>query len=148
MDIRIIIGGARRRGEQPPAAPDLRRDLERHLARCRRSAARAALLVARVGGDAAFPLKLEQHLRTTDSAARSDAGELLLLCDDPARGGDAPRLDRDALEHRLRGLAGGHVLCTWASFPDDGLLVDDLLRHARGAVAPVTTPLTLLTRTG
>jgi len=122
-------------------------ELERHLARCRRSGSSAALLVARVGRGAGFPAGLERRLRISDSAAFTRADELALLCD--ASAGGAP-LDRAAVERRLRELAGDRLRCSWASFPEDGPAVDDLLRaaRARSAGAYALTAPTLLAETG
>ena len=60
---------------------------------------------------------------------RSGTSELALLC-------DAGSLDRALVERRLREVLTGNVLFGWAGFPDDGLVLEDLLAAARrGAVA-------------
>lgn len=109
--------------------PDGPNDLERHLARCRRSGAPAALLVARLTDGTVFPADMDQRMRMSDSWMLTGPCEFALLC-------DACSLDRALVEGRLRDLTAGSLLCGWAHFPDDGLVVDDLLAVARrGAVA-------------
>ena len=105
-------------------------DLERHVARCRRTGAPAALLVARLSDGTVFPADLERRLRMSDTWMRTGSRELVLLCDDC-------ELDRTLVEHRLRDLTAGNVLFGWADFPADGLVVEDLLAVARrGAPTP------------
>ena len=114
-----------------PAAPRsvATNDLERHLARCRRSGAAATLLVVRLADGTVLPADLEQHLRMSDSWTRSGPRELALLC-------DADSLDRAFVERRLGEVLTGTVLFGWAGFPDDGLVLEDLMAAARrGAVA-------------
>ncbi len=136
MFSQAIVGQTSRRHRGEPACSTARDDLERHLARCRRSGSRAALLAARVGDRAGFASDLERHLRLSDSALLSAPGELLLLCDAPPPHGDAPPLDRVAVERRLQDLADGPLECGWAAFPDEGLSLADLVRRARRATAP------------
>ena len=88
----------------------------------------------RAEGDRVLAVDLERHLRATDSAVRGDPRELLLLCDAPAPGDVAPSLDRAALERRVRDVAGEHLRCAWAAFPDDGLVLDDLVGSARARI--------------
>lgn len=109
-------------------------DLERHLARCRRSGTAATLVVVRLTDETVFPADLDQHLRVSDSWMRSGTREFAVLC-------DADSLDRVLVERRLRELVSGTLLFGWAHFPDDGLVLDDLLATARdGAVAKPTRP--------
>jgi hypothetical protein len=99
-------------------------DLERHVARCRRSGCAAALLVARTADGTALPAAIEQALRVSDSWLRNGPFEIVLLC-------DAVSLDRALVERRLRDIVSGELLCGWAGFPDDGLVVEDLVASAR-----------------
>jgi hypothetical protein len=114
-----------RRGQPAVARHDGPNDLERHLARCRRSGTAATLLVARLTDDAVFPADLGQHLRVSDSWMRSGPREFALLC-------DAGSLDRALVERRLCELVTGALRFGWAGFPDDGLVLEDLLATARG----------------
>jgi hypothetical protein len=121
-----------RQGQPPVPRLDGPNDLERHLARCRRTGAAAALLVVRQTDETVLPADLDQHLRVSDSWMRSATREFALLC-------DACSLDRVLVERRLRELAAGTLLFGWAGFPDDGLVLEDLLATARrGAVAEPT----------
>jgi hypothetical protein len=115
-----------RHGQPATSRPDRPNDLERHLARCRRSGAAATLLVARLIDGTVFPADLEQRLRVSDSWMRSGTRELALLCDEGT-------LDRALVERRLGELTTGAPLFGWASFPEDGLVLEDLLIAARRA---------------
>jgi hypothetical protein len=144
-----ILGGTAAPSDVPKQRPAHALDeFERHLARCRRSGTAAALLLARATGAADLPPDVEQRMRTADSVLRTGARELLVLCDAPASPAGCAPLDRDALQRRLRALAGGGLACAWASYPDDGLVLDDLLRCVRlRAATPArrATRLSLLT---
>lgn len=115
-----------RRRQSPPLALGNRRDLERHVARCRRGGTSAELVVARSRDGTGFPADLESYLRLSDSWLRERPDELVLLCD-----GDA--VDRAVVERRLHDLTGGSVRCGWAVFPRDGLVLEDLIAFARRA---------------
>ncbi len=126
MAIRSFV----RRERQARYRPNGPTDLERHVARCRRTGAGAALLVARLSDGTAFPADLDRHLRMSDTWMRTGPGELVLVC-------DATALDRGLVERRLRSLTSGSALFGWADFPADGLVVEDLLAVARrGTPAP------------
>jgi hypothetical protein len=62
---------------------------------------------------------------------------------------DRERLDRHALEARLRSVAGGAVDIGWARFPEDGFTLSVLIAEARRAcesaepLAGVSLPLPL-----
>lgn len=129
----MFIPSFARRGQPAARRLDGPNDLERHLARCRRSATAATLLVVRLTGETVFPADLDQHLRVSDSWMRSGIREFALLC-------DTDSLDRGLVERRVRELVTGAPLFGWAAFPDDGLVLEDLLATARrGAVVPPTS---------
>ncbi len=87
------------------------------------------MLVARLSGGSVFPADIEQRMRVSDSWMRTRPDELVLLC-------DVGSLDRALVERRLRALTTDSLLCGWADFPGDGLLVEDLLAAARRAAVP------------
>lgn len=137
----MLIRSFRRRRQPIAPQPSGPTDLERHVARCRRSGAPAALLVARLSDGAALPADIHERLRVSDSWMRTGPSELALLC-------DADALDRALVERRLGAVIGGRLLCGWATFPDDGLVVEDLAaiarRRAVAAQAPAAAPSKLL----
>jgi hypothetical protein len=127
----MLIRSIARRGQPTVPRLDGPNDLERHLARCRRSGTAAALLLVRLTDATVFPADLDQHLRVSDSWMRSGPRELALLC-------DAGALDRALVEGRLREVVSGTLLFGWAGFPDEGLALEDLMATARGG--PVAEP--------
>ena len=107
-------------------------ELERHIMRCRRRQEPASLLVVRVAAPGRIgPGRLRACFRLTDSVAitRTRYGyELVGVFDED-------RLDRDALEFRLRTALDGMATClSWARFPDDGVTLEALVDGARAAL--------------
>jgi hypothetical protein len=111
---------------RPRRAPLL--ELERHVARCRRSEAPAALMLAHVPcRSRATRHRLACCYRLTDSVTLARVGrhyELIALFDDDGS-------DRTALERRMAAVAGVEPAVVWARFPDDGVTVEALLAAAR-----------------
>jgi hypothetical protein len=106
-----------------------RADLHRHLAAARRREVACDMLVIRpLGGPSGDRLaRILRVLRATDSAELRPLGltgrELQVLFEDV---GSA----REAVEERLDSRAGGGMAFGWARFPDDGLTVEVLAKHA------------------
>jgi hypothetical protein len=113
------------------------RELNAHLARARRREDLIDLVVVRMrDGEEAAAHRLGCCLRVTDSAQVSLDGSGVELCAIV----DRERLDRDALERRLRELAPGSPQIGWAQFPEDGLTLPALIGAARHASLPQAEP--------
>lgn len=111
------------------------RELEQHLARCRRDGNGADLVLVRGRGAASAA----RTVRAADSLRIDGSGpvpELVVVA-------DSARLDRQALETRLREHAGDGVQIAWATFPEDGYVLDDLVAVARERADATGRPLEL-----
>jgi hypothetical protein len=120
---------------RPARAQELESDdhLRAHLARARRRGEPVDVLVAQLlDGSAADARRMRESLRVTDSSHLIwDGGgfELRAMV-------DRDRLDRDALEARLRSIAGTPVTIGWSRFPEDGFTLSVLMAEARRACDP------------
>jgi hypothetical protein len=113
-----------------PHGSDSDGELQAHLARARRRGESVDVLVARL--DDAAPLaarRLQSCLRVTDSSAFAPDRSGFELCAMV----DRERLDRGALEARLRAITAGPLQIGWSRFPEDGLTLAVLVRQARAA---------------
>lgn len=116
--------------------------IQRHLEWCRRRGESAHLLwvhaplIDRETATAAL-----DAFRVTDNAAllHEDSGheEIVAMVDDAS-------FEPEGLERRLRAEVGEAAGLGWALFPDDGVTLEALFRHARAAAvassAPVESP--------
>lgn len=111
------------------------------LARARRCAEQADVMVVPLPREGPPPREVAATLRVTDGVAASRNGDGWELC---AVIADADRdTARQSIERRLLAAANGELAVGWATFPDEGLTLDDLLDLARDrarATAPVTDP--------
>jgi hypothetical protein len=102
--------------------------VQRHLARARRRAERAhVLLMSFAPDEGQKPSEVTSFFRLTDSVSmrrRGTAYEVLAVLDDH-------ELDRAALEHRINSSLSAQPQLGWASFPDDGYTLGDLVHRAR-----------------
>lgn len=117
-----LEGRARTRGHE---------ELQRHLARARRSGGELALLVARPRDGEGAAEALCARLRSTDATTVwRGRGAVEAHCTL-----DGDDLDRHAVEHRLASGAGARVPLGWATFPADGLTLEELLEEARARLS-------------
>lgn len=126
---------------QPTAAavPPRLELIQRHLEWCRRRGETAHLLwvhaphVDRETATAALGA-----FRVTDNVAllHEDSGheEIVAMVDDAS-------FHRDGLERRLRAEVGEQAGLGWAVFPEDGVTLEALFRHARTAAVASSAPL-------
>lgn len=131
LAVAFVHGG--RRSEAAPLAGSIR-ELEQHLARCRREERGARLAIVRGGG----AVQAARTVRAADSLMLDGSGttpELVVVA-------DADRLDRAAMETRLREHAGPGVQIAWAAFPEDGYVLADVVAAARRR-AEAGTPVTV-----
>jgi hypothetical protein len=102
--------------------------LRAHLARARRRGEPTDVLVVRLAESSpSVARRLKDSLRVTDSSYLlwdGAAFELRAMV-------DRERLDRRALEARLRSVAAGPLELGWARFPEDGYTLSVLLGEAR-----------------
>lgn len=102
--------------------------VQRHLARARRRAERAhVLLMSFTPDEGRTPADVTSFFRLTDSVSvrrRGEGYELLAVLDDH-------ELDRAGLEQRISATLAAEPLLGWASFPDDGYTLADLVQRAR-----------------
>jgi len=102
--------------------------VQRHLARARRRAERAhVLLMSFASEEGVGSAEVMSFFRLTDSVSlrkRGGTTEVLALLDDHD-------LDRSALEHRINAHLASEPQLGWASFPDDGYTLADLVQRAR-----------------
>jgi hypothetical protein len=102
--------------------------LRAHLARARRRGEPTDVLVARLTESSPTVARhLKDSLRVTDSSYLLWDGasfELRAMV-------DRERLDRAALEARLRSIKGGPLEIGWSQFPEDGYTLSVLLAAAR-----------------
>ena len=102
--------------------------VQRHLARARRRAERAhVLLMSFAPDEGQKPSEVTSFFRLTDSVSMRRRGtgyEVLAVLDDH-------ELDRAALEHRVNSHLSAQPQLGWASFPDDGYTLGDLVHRAR-----------------
>jgi hypothetical protein len=113
----------------PLAPPGGTRDLDRHLARGRRTEQPLAVLVA------AFPSTARSSLGDiADGLRLADSFELVTVAGRLELWGvlDQRSLDRGRFEARLATIAGTEIRVGWADFPEDGLTLGALTRTARG----------------
>jgi len=119
--------------------------IQRHLEWCRRRGETAHLLwvhaphVDRETATAALGA-----FRVTDNVAllHEDGGheEIVAMVDDTS-------FDRDGLERRLRAEVGEEAGFGWAVFPEDGVTLEALFRHARTAAVASSAPVESSPRT-
>ncbi len=124
---------------RPARAAELESDeaLRSHLARARRRGEPADVLVVRLTESSpAAARRLKETLRVTDSSYLLWDGatfELRAMV-------DRQRLDRAALEARLRSVVASPVEIGWARFPEDGCTLAVLLAEARRECQPAEQP--------
>jgi hypothetical protein len=118
---------ARCRPREAEQAVRERDELLAHLARARRRDEQADVMVVRASDGNPEALRgLQSAVRITDSTCLARHGGLVEL----RAMVDHVRLDRDALEVRLRLMAGQPLEIGWATFPDDGYTLPRLLETA------------------
>lgn len=112
-----------------PVQHEPNRDLQRHIAWCRRREEPAHLLVVPLGRiDEQETRNLIRSFRSTDTVTLGRNGskpELIAFL-------DAHRFVREGLEARLAERFGVRSF-GWATFPEDGLTLKTLLEHARAS---------------
>jgi hypothetical protein len=137
----VLAGGllAAVLAQQPDSAvPSRLEQIQRHLEWCRRRGETGHLLwvhapqIDRMTATAAL-----DAFRVTDNAVllHEDGGheEIVAMV-------DHANLERDGLERRLRAEVGEEAGFGWAEFPEDGVTLEALFRHARmAAVASSST---------
>ena len=129
----------------PEAVPPRLEQIQRHLEWCRRRGETAHLLwvhAPRIDRETAAAAL--GAFRVTDNAAllHEDNGheEIVAMVDDAS-------FERDGLERRLRAEVGEDAGFGWAVFPEDGLTLEALFRHARTAAVVSSSPAELSPRT-
>jgi len=102
--------------------------VQRHLARARRRAERAHVLLMTFTSEEGVGMsEVMSFFRLTDSVSlrkRGSTTEVLAVLDDHD-------LDRAALQHRITAYLASEPQLGWASFPDDGYTLADLVQRAR-----------------
>lgn len=75
-------------------------------------------------------------IRQTDLFLRDRQGRYIILCSETSMSNI--ELFAKRISHAVQNKTGLHVLCGAASFPDEALTFEDLLRTARTRLAPIT----------